>query len=84
MAARASLFRHAMRLCLGRDPTPEDLADGRALYQAQRQILEVDPDAAAHIAGSHPFPAGTDSAELGSWVLVGRTLMNLDEFITKE
>ena len=40
--------------------------------------------AAAAIAGSMPSPAGADQAELAAWVIVGRSLMNLDEFITRE
>ena len=39
---------------------------------------------AAAIVGERPRPKQVSLEELAAWIVVGRTIMNLDEFITKE
>ena len=41
-------------------------------------------DEAAAMSGPLPKPEGASDAELAGWTVVGRTLLNLDEFITRE
>lgn len=36
------------------------------------------------LIGADEAPAGVSIAELAAWVNVGRTLLNLDEFVTRE
>jgi hypothetical protein len=76
--------RRAFRLTLSREPSPDELDAVVALYGDQRQLLQDQPQAAAQIAGQVPPPAGCTATELACWVIVGRTMMNLDEFITRE
>ena len=74
----------AFRLCLIREATPAELRTVSDLYQSQRGLLEKDPAAAQAIIGNGDRPADVSPAELAAWVMVGRTLMNLDEFVTRE
>ena len=75
-------IRHAFLLCLARQPSQEEQRVMQNLVASQRDQLAADKQAArrvvAHRAGTVP------DAELGVWVIVGRTLMNTDEFITRE
>ena len=34
--------------------------------------------------GTAPMPKNTDKPDLAGWVMVGRVLLTLDEFLTKE
>ncbi len=65
-------------------PTLEELADLAELYAGELALAEADPPGAATLVGGEPQPEGARSAELAAWIVVGRTLLNLDEFITRE
>jgi hypothetical protein len=82
--AAAQRARRAFRLALARQPSDEEVADLLRVYRTQQELLARAPQAAAAIAGSEPTQAGGDTVELAAWMLVGRTLLNLDEFITRE
>jgi hypothetical protein len=75
---------HALRLCVGRQPSQAEVDDVVALFVDQQQLASIHSAAAQTVAGAAPLPAGTTVAELSAWVNVARTLMNLDEFITRE
>jgi len=77
-------LRYGFRLCLGRAPTPEELADLAELYAGELALAEADPTGAATLAGGEPRPEGASQAELAAWIVVGRTLLNLDELISRE
>jgi hypothetical protein len=47
-------------------------------------LLGEDEAAAKSVLGKTTLPANTSASDLAAWIIVGRTLMNLDEFITKE
>jgi len=74
---------HAFELCLSRQPTDGELDTLRALYRDQLALAQADEKATASIAGEAPMPPDTTTAELAAWVAVSRTLMNLDEFISR-
>jgi Protein of unknown function (DUF1553)/Protein of unknown function (DUF1549)/Planctomycete cytochrome C len=76
--------RYAFALCLAREPSAAELADMRQLYQSQLALCRDDPKAAAQLIGAQTRPTGVEPAELAAWVVMGRTLLNLDEFITRE
>ena len=78
---RASL---AIQLCLARQPSDEELQDIVDLYRDQLVLLGEDKAAARSVIGKTALPVNTSVSELAAWIIVGRTLMNLDEFITKE
>ena len=48
------------------------------------RLLTEKPEAAKQIAGPLPVVEGTDMAELAVWVVLGRVILNLDEFISRE
>lgn len=76
-------IRHGFRLCLARDPSPQDLEVVRELFHTQLELAAQDERAARLVAGRSDI-APAEAAELAAWVVVGRTLMNLDEFITRQ
>jgi len=79
--ARASF---AFRSCLSREPSDEELQDVLALYAAQRALYQRHHEMAEQICGNQAVPKSDTAAELAAWIVVGRTVMNLDEFITRE
>ena len=72
------------RLCLGRAPDEYELVDLEALVEHQARLLARDPAAAAALIGDAPLPDGVDAVEAAVWIGLARTLLNLDEFITRE
>jgi hypothetical protein len=80
----AARIRYAFRLCLAREPSPREQTRLVELFAAQLDLFKEDPSAAAKLAGAGPLPTNVDKAELATWVAVGRIVMNLDEFITRE
>ncbi len=83
-ADRASQVEHAFRVCLSRNPDAEERAAIAGLFEAALRQFEADPKSAAALAGALPKPEGASDAEFAAWTVIGRTLMNLDEFITRE
>lgn len=75
---------HALRLCVGRSPSQAEVDEVISLYRDQEQLASANSAAAQTAAGSAPLPAGENVAEMSAWVNVSRTLMNLDEFVTRE
>jgi hypothetical protein len=76
--------RHAFALCLSRRPSEPEVNDLVALHNVQLRLLLADEAAARQMIGPEPPPEGMSPAELAAWVGVGRTILNLDEFITRE
>ena len=74
---------YAFRLCLARKPAPVELASLLSLYKKQLNNFKNDPKSAAQFAGT-PLPDSTAVHTAAAWTMVSRTLMNLDEFITRE
>ncbi len=75
---------YAFELGLARRPSEKELTDLIALFDGQFHLAQADKVAARQITGPSPPPEGTSIAELAAWVGVGRTVLNLDEFITRE
>ncbi len=75
---------YAVRLCLAREPSDDELATLVELYRSQKELIERTDSAADAMIGPQEGPENTAKAELAAWMLVGRTLMNLDEFVTRE
>jgi mono/diheme cytochrome c family protein len=76
-------LRYSFRLCLSRDPSDQELARLHKLYDEARTDFDKDGETAKKVAGDQA-PEKVAIAELAAWTLVARTLMNLDEFITRE
>ncbi len=70
------------RAVLGRPPTPSEKKRLTQHYATQQAILEQRPEDAADL-----FPLsweGAGALEAATWVGLGRVLLNLDEFVTRE
>ncbi len=76
------------RRCLVRPPDPQELSALVAFYSQARSRFEADPARAKEILGESEAAAAPTSkvepASLAAWTLVARSLLNLDEAITKE
>jgi len=73
----------AGRLCLSRELTVEEselLAD---IYRTEKVEFKRQPKLATAFVGDYSVP-GRTHAENAAWVAVARTLLNLDEFLTRE
>ncbi|MFN4257679.1 MAG: PSD1 and planctomycete cytochrome C domain-containing protein [Gemmataceae bacterium] len=81
-ASPAERIRHAYQLCLARAPNDIELAVLRQLFDELYASSRGNPEAAAQLAGQ--LPAGADAAETAAWIALARTVLNLDEFITRE
>jgi hypothetical protein len=53
------------------------------LYTDLYQMGRARPEEAAKLAGKMN-PGKADPAEAAAWIALARTLMNLDEFVTRE
>ena len=81
-ASGGDRFSYAFRLCLARDPDSREKDMLQTFWQGQKDLFEREPEAVEAVI---PYKlAGEEPAELAAWVTVGRGLMNLDEFITRE
>jgi mono/diheme cytochrome c family protein len=81
---RDERIAHAFRLCLARAPTARETAILAEVYETHRVLYGADPRTAGDVVGDD-WPGGPGSpVEAASWVAVARTLLNLDEFITRE
>lgn len=82
----------AYRLCLGREPRPEERARVLDFYNEQLARFRDGRLDASRILGptTNPptpllaVPEGVDHNELAAWTVVARALLNLDEMVTKE
>jgi mono/diheme cytochrome c family protein len=75
-------IRHGFVRCFARPPTAEELAHLRKLYDAQWKLVSADAENAARIAGGkRDEPALAQQATL---VALGRVMLNLDEFVTRD
>ncbi|MBL8799411.1 MAG: DUF1553 domain-containing protein [Planctomycetia bacterium] len=76
-------LRHAFRLCLGREPAAQEQDRLQRLFAELLSMCKAKPEEAAKLAGKQ-LPAGMEPAEAAAWVALSRTLLNLDEFVTRE
>jgi hypothetical protein len=85
-SARDDRIVHAVRLCLARTPNPREAAILGQVYDQHRALYAADPASVARLLGTEPLPlpAGVSPPEAAAWVAVARTLLNLDEFLTRE
>jgi hypothetical protein len=89
-ATDAERLTHAFRLCLSRPPTDAERAELVRLMEKQRPRFADGWVNAWELATGQPaaqpdkLPKGTTPAQLASYTLVARVLLNLDETITKQ
>jgi hypothetical protein len=73
--------RFGVRLCLGREPTAAELERLTRLWEELQALYRAQPDQAAQLLGQAKPGAASDTA---AWVALARTLLNLDETITRD
>ncbi len=71
---------YGVEICLGRHATVREQERLAALFEKQQALFQRDPKSMALV---YPL-AGSGQTEAAAWVVVSRTLLNLDEFITRE
>jgi hypothetical protein len=79
----AERIAFAVKVCLGRSPLAAETERLAKLLDQFRALAAKDEAVAAKLLGSHK-PAGVPAPEAAAWVALARTLMNLDEFVTRE
>ena len=70
-------------LCLGRTPSEQEQQLTGQLFIEQQKIFQGDKTLAMAAVGAYGG-ADAEPARQAAWVAVSRTIMNLDEFITRE
>jgi hypothetical protein len=73
---------HGFRLCVSREPGPEEIARIVSSYTWQLERFRKEQDAAARVINGSPV-AGVSATEQAAWTLVANALLNLDETLTK-
>jgi hypothetical protein len=81
--SRKDQVRQAFRICLGREPTAAEIALLRRLVIEQTAEFRDNPASVKDVIGNCRL-AGADPVEQAALVMLGRVLLNLDEFITRE
>ena len=78
-----SRMMYAMRLCVARPATSEELDDLLALLNQSRAWYAERHDQASQLAARHQ-PADVPVEETAAWIATTRIVLNQDEFITRE
>jgi hypothetical protein len=73
---------YVFRRTVAREPTEEDMADLGKMLSKAREYYGGNNDAAAKVAGKG-FE-NVEIADAAAWVLLARTVLNVDEVITRE
>jgi hypothetical protein len=76
-------LRYAFRLCLARQPTAGEMRVLGALYDDLVQACRKEPKTSAQLLGK-TIEKGPHIAKAAACVAVARTILNLDEFVTRE
>ena len=76
-------INHVVRVCLGRDPDAIERTHLMTLYNRLKESAELDRDSVEKLIGDYA-PEETPVIEAAVWVAMARTLLNLDEFVTRE
>ena len=76
-------IRYAFRRALAREPDGVELSLMIDLLGDQQQLFAADRGSAAKLAGPG-FPGDLSQEDAAAWFTVARTILNLDEFVTRE
>jgi hypothetical protein len=74
---------YAFRLCLARQPAPNEVQVLEEVYRRALARYEADPAAARTLLAAWRQPEGANAMELAAWFQVATVLLNVDETITK-
>ena len=78
-------IRYGFRLCLARHPDAAELNILRGVFEDRLSQYRADTVAAGRLlaVGESRHAESLNSTELAAWTTLGRTLLNLSEFVTK-
>ncbi|MGI6457006.1 MAG: PSD1 and planctomycete cytochrome C domain-containing protein [bacterium] len=76
-------IQQVFQICLCREPTSEEVTRLGRVFNDYYQTCLRHPVQAREMILDDP-PQGTSTAEAATWVAIARTLMNLEEFMTRE
>jgi len=81
-----SRARYAFRLCTGRPPAPSEVNKLLTFWKEEYRHFENDTAAAVKISSPDltNMPPDLNLHKVAAWAMVSRTILNLDETITKE
>jgi hypothetical protein len=81
----AERARFVLRLCLVREPEPEQVTRILELYQSELQHYRQAPAEAMKLATDPigPLPSGLRPDEVAAWTVVANVVLNLDGVLTK-
>ena len=79
----AERLKYAMRICLVRPATDQEVQLLLGLLEEARAWYADRPDEAKAMIGNYQ-PDGVSATEAAAWVVVVRTILNQDEFITRD
>lgn len=82
-ADQAARVDQLFEICLSRSPTMAERERLTRLYAEARAELEKDPASAQSLVQGIKDSKG-DEVEWGAWIVLARTVLNLDEFVTRE
>ena len=80
---REDLFRYGFEICLSRPPSDLERQLLTDLFNDLRQLYETNPSAADQLVARSAL-GQTPISEHAAWIGVARTLLNQEEFITRE
>jgi len=75
-------LRHGFQRCFGRLPNAEEFALLARVYDSQLKLAQSNAENAAKIAGGKKDDPAV--AEKATFVALGRVMLNLDEFVTRD
>jgi len=81
---RRARIEYLFLTCLSRYPTDSEYHSVAKYLESQLFQLTENQDNANAIIGERSFPETIDTSTAAAWVALGRVVLNLDEFITKE
>jgi hypothetical protein len=79
----AARVRATFRRCLGREPTAIETARLERLHAELLALAKQNPEGAAKLAGL-PNAADPQAPEIAAAIALGRTVLNLDEFVVRD
>jgi hypothetical protein len=75
--------REAFRMCMGRAPLDRELELLVKLVTEQEALFAAQPEEAKTLVGSY-MPAEVAPEKAAAHMILARSIMNLDEFLTRE
>lgn len=75
-------LHYAFRLCFGRGPTSSELGRSLAYVERERERFAHGSDTSGSLAPAHL--EGVDQRTAAAWVVLASSLLNTDEFLTRE